>query len=332
MMKQIIDQIRKSSSILVASHAHPDGDAVGSLLATGLAFTAMGKDARMLNESPIPAVYRFLPWINAIQQHLVPDVTFDTAVVLDCSDIERIGSVARLIRDVPVIINIDHHVTNTGFGHYHLIDTQACATAEIVYRLIEALAVPIDNTIAAAIYTGILTDTGSFRFSNTTRSAFEICARMIAHGADPYQIAQHVYGTYSLGRIKLLNLALDSLEISANGLLSMMTLTQRMLEETRTQPEDIDGIINYARRIEDVKVAALIHELADSDQASANEPKTYHVSLRSDGAVDVSKIAARYGGGGHFSASGFSARTTLTKLRDEMMRLSESIPNLCALN
>ena len=332
MMKQILDQIQKSNSILVVSHAHPDGDAVGALLATGLALTALGKEARMFNESPIPAVYSFLPWVNAIQQHLVPDMRFDMVIVLDCSDLERLGDIARRVVEIPVVINIDHHATNSGFGHFQMINTQACATAEIVYRLIEALGVPVDKAIASAIYTGILTDTGSFRFSNTSQSAFEICTRMIGYGADPYQIAQHVYGTYSLGRIKLLNLALDSLEISANGLLSMMTVTRRMLDETCTQPDDIDGIINYARRIEDVKVAALIHELADKEPTTGEEGKIYHVSLRSDKSVDVSKIAARYGGGGHFSASGFSTCTTLPKLRNEIMQLSESIPDLCTTN
>ena len=120
--------------------------------------------------------------------------------------------------------------------------------------------VPFDKAIATSIYTGVLTDTGSFRFSNTNRAAFAICQEMVELGVDPYNIAQHVYGTYSLGRIKLLNLALDSIEISDNGKLSIMTLTQDMFNETHTQPEDADGLINYAKRIEDVKVAALIQQ------------------------------------------------------------------------
>ena len=331
-MKQIIDQLNNSRSILVTTHVHPDGDAVGTLLAMGLALKALEKNVRMFNESPIPAVYRFLPWISAIQQYLVADMHFDTVVVLDCSDLDRVGDAAQLLRKSQMIINIDHHVTNTGFGDLQLIDTRACATAEIVYRLIKTLPVPIDSAIATAIYTGILTDTGSFRFSNTNQAAFSICTEMIEHGANPYDIAQHVYGTYSLGRIKLLNMALDSLEISKNGMLSMMTLTQRMLEETRTQPEDIDGMINYARRIEDVKVAALIHETTRDGQGPSGKQKKYHVSLRSDGSVDVARICARYGGGGHVSAAGFSMETTLSDLKTEMMKLSEMIPELCAVN
>ena len=127
--------------------------------------------------------------------------------------------------------------------------------------------------MATAIYTGILTDTGSFRFSNTNRAAFSICEAMVALGVKPSTVAQHVYGTYSLGRIKLLNLALDSIEISNNGQLSIMTVTREMLADTGTQPEDADGLINYARRIQDVKVAALIHEL-ENGHVRTGLPKT----------------------------------------------------------
>jgi phosphoesterase RecJ-like protein len=249
---------------------------------------------------------------------------FDTAVILDCSDLERIGEAVSMVRRIPVIINIDHHVTNVGFGDLQLIDTSACATAEIVYRLIKQLSVSIDENIATAIYTGILTDTGSFRFSNTNKAAFAICEEMVALGVDPYKIARRVYGTYSLGRIKLLNLALDSIEISYNGRLSIMTLTQNMLNKTRTQPEDVDGLINYARSIEDVKVAALIQEHQNGYRTSET-CGNYHVSLRSDGTIDVAEIASSFGGGGHSSAAGFNIESTLPDLKLKIFNLAERL-------
>jgi phosphoesterase RecJ-like protein len=331
-MKQILDQLLKSRTVLVASHTHPDGDAVGALLATGLALQSLHKDVRMYNESPIPAVYRFLPSMSSIMQQLGPVDAYDSVVVLDCGDLDRVGEAAPKLRKASMIINIDHHITNTRFGHLQLIDPEACATAEIVYRLIKALPVQIDCAMATAIYTGILTDTGSFRFSNTNQSAFAICSQMIEAGADPYEVAQYVYGTYSLGRIKLLNLALDSLEISPNGKLSVMTLTRNMLKETGTQPQDIDGLINYARRIEAVKVAALIHEVDRNGNTPVNGKMYYHVSLRSDGSVDVSKIAAMFGGGGHTSAAGFSIELPLVDLKARIFQLSETIPGLCKVN
>ena len=333
MIDKIVDQIKISRSVLVVSHSNPDGDAIGALLATGLALRAMGKHVCMYNETPIPAVYRFLPSVKYIRNRLDTSESLDTVVVLDCGAIERVGTLADRILDATMIVNIDHHMTNTHFGHLQYVDPDACATSEIIYRIIKRLPVTFDCPMATAIYTGILTDTGSFRFSNTNQAAFAICAEMIASGANPYDVAQHVYGHYSLGRIKLLNLALDSLEISPNGKMSIMSLTQHMLKQTSTQAEDIDGIINYARRIEDVEVAALIHEMESTpDAGSKNGQRTYHVSLRSDGSVNVADIAAKFGGGGHANAAGFSVVSTLTGIKAKMFEISETTLGLCEVN
>jgi phosphoesterase RecJ-like protein len=309
---------------LLASHANPDGDAVGSLIALGLALEKLGKKTLLYNPSPIPAVYRFLPEVDRIDCSLENVAACDTAIVLDCGDLSRTGCAGSIIEQLPVVINIDHHISNSGFGHLQMVDTFACATAEIVYRLIKALGVAIDTDMAISIYTAILTDTGSFRFSNTNPSAFSISREMTALGVAPYRVAQHVYGTYSMGRIRLLNLALDSIEISENGKLSMMTVTGSMLNDTGTQPEDVDGLINYARRIKDVKVAALIQEQRNGIE-DPDSPGKYHVSLRSDGTVNVAAIASAFGGGGHYSAAGFQIECPLSSLKSEIKTLSEKI-------
>jgi phosphoesterase RecJ-like protein len=147
---------------------------------------------------------------------------------------------------------------------------------------------------------------------------------MVEVGVDPHNIARHVYGTYSLSRIKLLNLALDSIELSKNGKLSIMTLTKEMFDETHTQPEDVDGLINYAKRIEDVEVAALIQEHHNGKKRSGT-PSRFHVSLRSDGAVDVAAIASLFGGGGHSSAAGFSIESTLSNIKSKIFGLADKI-------
>lgn len=321
-MDPIIQHLKTSKRILITSHANPDGDAIGSMIALGLALEGLQKEIGYYNESPIPAVYRYLPGVEAVQHQLEDLQHFETAVILDCADFTRVGDSAALLKGIPVLVNIDHHVTNTRFGDYQLIDIEACATAEIVYRLINQMQVPIGLPIATAIYTGILTDTGSFRFSNTNRAAFTICMEMVEAGVDPFNIAQHVYGTYSLGRIKLLNLALDTIEISSDGKLSLMTVTRAMLSETGTKPEDVDGLINYARGIEDIKVAALIHELENGDRTSAQQPR-FHVSLRSTGDVDVARIAASFGGGGHSSAAGFSSESSVAMIKSQLSKLVE---------
>ena len=323
-MDQIIQHLKNSDSVLVAAHVNPDGDAVGSLIAIGLALKVLNKQTTLYNESPIPAVYRFLPEIDQIVRTVDSAEAYDTAVVLDCGSLARIGSAASIVRDTPVLINLDHHATNTRFGDFCLVDPTACATAEIVYRVINRLGVAIDKDMATSIYTGILTDTGSFRFSNTNRASFSICNEMIAAGVEPYTVARHVYGTYSLGRLKLLNLALDSIEISDNGKLSIMTLSQKMLRETGTQPEDIDGLIHYARRIEDIKIAALIQEVQNDDATNGGR-QMFHVSLRSDGEVDVAVIASAFGGGGHASAAGFNIDATLGDIKSQIAGLAEKL-------
>jgi phosphoesterase RecJ-like protein len=323
-MDQIINQIKNAQHILLASHSDPDGDAVSSLLALGLALSKLDKKTTLYNASPIPAVYRFLPSVERIVTHIKNAKAYDVALILDCGDLSRIGPASALVNQIPVIINIDHHISNTGFGCMQLVDAQACSTAEIVYRLISALETPIDKAMATSIYTGILTDTGSFRFSNTNQAAFAISQKMTALGVEPYSVAQHVFGTYSLGRIKLLNLALDSLEISQNGKLSIMTITNAMFEYTKTQPEDVDGMINYARRIEDVKMAALIQEQRNGKSRSDGR-RRFHVSLRSDGSVNVAAIAGAFGGGGHPSAAGFQVETTLLKLKSDIITLANNL-------
>lgn len=321
-MDRVIQHLKSSRHLLVASHVSPDGDALGSQLALGQALSALGKQVTIYNESDIPKLFRFLPGVDSIVQRLDSVDDFDTAFILDCGDLQRIGDMASMVARIPTVINIDHHLTNTRFGAYHLVDPSACATAEIVYRVIKKLGVAITNPMAFAIYTGIMTDTGSFRFSNTNREAFSICEEMVGLGADPNYVANHVYVTYSLSRIKLLNLVLDSIEVSDNGRMSIMSLTQDMLDTTGTKPEDIGRLINYARHIEDVRVAALIYESKNGNTVIPEGQGHFHISLRSDGSVDVAKIAADYGGGGHMTAAGFNITTTLSAVKAKLLELA----------
>ena len=323
-MKQIVSHLKNSRSVLLATHVNPDGDAIGSLIAMGLALEALGKKATLYCASPIPAVYRFLPATDTITGVFANETLFDTAIVLDCGNLNRVGKAFLEIQKIKTIINIDHHVTNTGFGDLQMVDTAACATAEIIYRLIKKLGISISPGMATSIYTGIFTDTGSFRFSNTNRAAFSICEEMVAIGMDPYTVAQNVYGTYSLGRIKLLNLALDSIEVAAGGKVSIMTLTKKMLAETKTHPEDVDGLINYAKRIEDVKLAALLQEMENISR-KPDEAARFHVSLRSDGSVDVAEIAATFGGGGHAVAAGFNIDSPIEEIKAKIVSLAEKL-------
>jgi bifunctional oligoribonuclease and PAP phosphatase NrnA len=183
--------------------------------------------------------------------------------------------------------------------------------------------IPINIGIAYAIYTGIMADTGSFRFSNTTPAAFEISHEMLKHGADPHKVAHHVYETISLSRVKLLNMLFDTIELSENGKLSIMTLTQNMLTSSGTRIEDVNGLINYAKQIENVKLAVLLYERKPNiHRRSGSE---FHVSLRSDGSVNVAAIAMGFGGGGHHNAAGFDIKATLPELKQIVFEFSKNL-------
>jgi bifunctional oligoribonuclease and PAP phosphatase NrnA len=179
MMDQIISRLKNSRSVLLATHVNPDGDAIGSLLAMGLAMEALKIEVKLFCQSPIPTLYRFLPWSHRVCRFPGDIEKYDTAVILDCGEFERIGDSVECVQQVPVIINIDHHLTNTHFGTINLIATNACATCEIIYQLLREMGVIISQPIARCLYTGILTDTGSFRFSNTNRVAFKICEELV---------------------------------------------------------------------------------------------------------------------------------------------------------
>ncbi len=323
-MKEIIDTLLNQNRFFIASHVNPDGDAIGSLVAMGLALEESGKEVVMYNESPIPSPYRFLTGVDQVTCDTHSLKNCDVAIVIDCGDIQRLGLVAGKIDDFSRVINIDHHATNNEFGHLKLVDPKACASAELIYRLIIDMGLTITTPIASALYTGILTDTGSFRFSNTNKNTFSICETLVAAGADPAAVAKHLYGQYSIGRLKLLNMALDSIEISENGKLSMMSVTRRMLLESGTVPDDVDGMINYARRIEDIELAVLIREKRNGN-GGRDLAKSYQVSLRSNGEVDVAVIAATFGGGGHPTAAGFLAEATLPQLKNKIWALADSL-------
>jgi len=323
-MDQIVDHLKKSNNILLLSHIRPDGDAIGATVSMGLALLSIGKQVSLYNEDGLPNLFQFLPYSENITQKIDDFTAFDTAIVLDCGNLERVGDKADLVGKIPVIINLDHHITNTGFGTYKIVDPSACATAEIVYRLINQLNVKISRSMAFSIYTGIMTDTGSFRFSNTNQEAFAICEEMVSLGVDPNYVASHVSVAYSLSRIKLLNMVLESIEVSKNGKLSIMALTQEMLNKTGSKPEDLGRLINYARHIEDVKVAALIFESNNGCTDMPDSKHQFHISLRSDGSVDVAGIAATYGGGGHKSDAGFNVVSTLSEIKAEILRLADN--------
>jgi phosphoesterase RecJ-like protein len=300
---QVLDELRSSHRFVVVTHENPDGDALGSLIAMQQILTALGKDSAMFidrSEFPLPHEYGFLPLDGLIR---TPPVELDerTMVFLDCGNLERNPAAEAFARPGARILNIDHHHDNTRFGTVNLVDAGASCTAEIVYGLMLELGVQPSETIASALYVGLITDTGRFMYQNTGPAAHLMAAGLIEAGVDVHEIYRHVYEEVPYGKLLLLARALANVRRFDDGALTLTFLSEQEFADSGAEESYSEGVIDYLRAVEGTAVAALVRaRIGDADGA-------HKVSLRaSDERVDVSRIARAQGGGGHRQAAGFT--------------------------
>ncbi len=295
MIQRIIRELDKHARFLVTTHVRPDGDAVGSLLAMGEVLQQLGKSVRLFCKDSLLPWQRELPGASTISNHieeLLDD--FDAAIVLDCGELGRVGDNNHFISGIPVLINIDHHIAREPFTELRLANTKASSTAEILYDLFVSLGIDWTSSICTNLYVGIFTDTGSFRFSNTTERSLEIASFLVKKGVQPDKIAQVVYGSCSLNRFRLLCKVLETLNVGCNGRVACIQATRKMFKETSTTSRDTEDFINFPRSLKDIKIALFFREEEDG---------IINVSFRSIGDVNVAKLASKFGGGGHFNAA-----------------------------
>lgn len=306
MLDKIAAVINTSDNIAILPHVAADGDALGSSLALAMTLVQMGQKAVVLLEEDIPLIYGFLPGKELSEVYASGSYSFDLAVALDCGDAERLGLRKSIFSGAAKTVNIDHHATNKGFAVYNHVDTGSSATGEIIFRLLEYLKRRPDRDIAACLYTAISTDTGGFRYSNTTPLTHRTAAELIGFGVDVAEVSRSVFDTASLGKVRLTGAAIESLELFENGRLAIMTVTNEMIRNAGAVEEDSDGIINTARNIRGVEAAAMLKQLESGE---------IKVNLRSNSYVDVSDIAARHSGGGHKRAAGFTVKGDLEQVK-----------------
>ncbi|UCD57021.1 MAG: bifunctional oligoribonuclease/PAP phosphatase NrnA, partial [Candidatus Hydrogenedentota bacterium] len=284
----LVETIEQHHSFLLLSHVDPDGDAIGSLIALLLLLERKGKRAVAYEQDGVPEIYRFLRCSDRIVSAIPPSEHFDVAMFLECPDVQRAGSEsAPFIAKIPLWVNIDHHMENSRFGHLNIIESELSAVGEVIFDLFRAMGEPIDMTVAEALYTAIMTDTGSYKYTNTTPRAHEISAQLIKAGVNPYDMYQEIYENVSASAAMIAARAHSTLEVDDG--VSCITITRAMLEQTGATAEDTHDIVNFGRGIKDVEVALLFRETDNGIK----------VSLRSRNYVNVSKIAVRFGGGGH---------------------------------
>jgi len=286
--------LREKDRFLIACHENPEGDAIGSELALALALRKMGKTATVLNADPVPANLLFLPGAGTVV-FAEDGSKYDVAVVVDCGSPDRTGRVGPELRKCPLLVNIDHHRSNGDLGELALVDPAAAATGLLVHRVLSAMGYEVDLDVATNIYVAVLTDTGSFHYGSTSPEAFEVAGEMVRRGVDPWAVAEQVYETQSALRLRLLGRVLDSLEVSADGRVACITTMREDLREFSAGKDALEGFINYPRSIVGVEVAVSLREEGGG---------AFRVSFRSKGRVDVSAVAARFGGGGHRNAAG----------------------------
>lgn len=300
-----------AQDILVASHARPDGDALGSTIAFGLWLKSLGKNVTAWNEEGVTAKFRYLPGHEIVT---VPDATpraFDAVVALDNSVKNRLGAVWDAVSSTKLLVNIDHHVSNEGYGDLNYIDPTSPATGQVLFEFFQDRGVTITPAMAGNLFAAISTDTGSFQYRGTDARTFRAGAGLIEAGVDVAKISRQMYESQPMRRLELLRYALNQAKFDCDGHLASFSLPRSVIEEMGVLPEDNEGIIDHLRSVEGVVAAVFFEELGDG---------MIRISSRSkDERVDVCKICQQFGGGGHPLAAGARIRGSLAVVEEKFL-------------
>ena len=310
-LDQIGRVLRENERFAVLSHIRPDGDALGSQLALALSLQQLGKKVRVWNEDGMLEKYSFLPRGDLLTKppHTAEDV--DVAIALDTAIQNRLGTAFTAVRSAKIWINIDHHLSNPGYGDLVHVDPTAPATGQIIFDLIKSQGFPFDREIAENLYAAISTDTGSFQYPKTSARTFEVATELVCTGIDVGQLSQQLYENYPRRRVELLRELLRTMRFERDGRVASFSLSLQTAAELQVLPEDNEGLIDHLRAIRGVIVAVFFEELADGK---------VRVSMRSKSdAVDVCAICQKFGGGGHTLAAGARVRGTLAEVERNVL-------------
>lgn len=301
--EELAARIEAARHIILATHINPDGDALGSVLGFADILEESGKKVLRYLEEPVSQMYRFLPGCGQVQTDMDRVHQFagdaDNACVvvcLDCGDVGRLGKSGPDLMEIRPFLVIDHHRGNGGFGDVFWIEPERSSTGEMVFDLARRLGYPISAKAAECLFAAIVTDTGSFKYESTSSHTFHVAQELVKCGVRPDRISKNLYDNYSLGRLRLMQEVLATLEMYLKDKIAVIRVTQRMLERTFTTMEDTENFINLPRAVRTTRVAVFLKEV-DED--------TVGVSMRARGECDVSAVASVFGGGGHRNASGF---------------------------
>ena len=306
--EQIGEVIRNHQSFVLISHVRPDGDAIGSQLALGFALLAAGKIVRMINEDGLPENLAFMAGSQKIELPPSTPIDVEVAIALDTATKPRLGEKAlHAASKAKLWLNIDHHISNPGYGDLNLIDSTSPATGQILYQLITALGLPMPDESRDAIYVAVSTDTGSFQYPSTTAITYELGADLINRGLDVGTINSNIYDNYPYRRVELMRALLNTLEITPDGIVANWELRDQTRLDLALMPEDSEGLIDIIRAIRGVQIAVFFEELVDGK---------IRISMRSkDRRYNVCEVALEFGGGGHALAAGIRMDGSLAEVK-----------------
>lgn len=306
-LSQVVELIETKSKFGITTHIKPDGDGVGSSLGLCWLLQSFGKSAEVIVNGDIPPAYRDLPGADAIRDVRSVDADYDAIFVIECSGLDRPG-IAGL--DKELTVNIDHHATSEHFGTINWIDPTASAVGEMIYNLCKAIGGKVTKQIAECVYMALVTDTGSFHFSNTTDRTLKVASELIKAGVKPAKISEAVYNNYPWSRIELMRQVLSTVHRDETGRIAWMRQTLAMREAANAVDGDNNGFVNIPLAAREVLAVVYMREVGPND---------YRVSLRSKGDINVSKVAERFGGGGHRNAAGLRIEGDWDKTERELV-------------
>ncbi len=309
-LDDIVGAIKANKTFLLTTHLNPDGDGLGSELALAPVLKKMGKQVTIANHQGVPGLYRFLPGSGEVKDSVGPAERFDVIIAFECPDRSRLGLPLDLATQAGQVINIDHHAFNENYGTLNWVEPKVSAVGEQAYRLILALGGRIDAAIAACLFTALYTDTGGFRYGNTTKESLAIAAELVGCGLKPEQVTTALLEQNPLSRVKLQGLALATLQTESDGKVAWVEVTVEMMKKSGAQDWETENIVDYPRSLATAQVGILFKEVG---------PAKVKVSLRSKGQVDTLEISKVFGGGGHPAASGCTVLGSLTEVRAKVL-------------
>jgi len=320
-LKKVIACVKRNKSFLITAHTNLEGDALGSELAFYRLVKRLGKEAVVINDDSVPYGYEFMPDAQGIKKFRpnMRNMEFECFTVLDCSNMKRCGNVSKLISADKTILNIDHHIDNGRFGDVNWVDSRASSCSELIYKLYKQLRVPLDKDTATLLYVGILTDTGSFRYTNTTWFTHAMVSELLRYGIDVARVYKSVNENIPFSDMQLLSSILPRLQRDASGRIAWFKIKRTLLKHNRIYFDLSEHLLGFARSVKGVEVALLFKE-------NLKVNNEIRVNFRSQGGVDVNRIAAFFGGGGHKTASGATIRGSIdTVTRKVLHKIREAM-------